>query len=106
MSKKIHLTEAQINEISDKLTEDSSPITIDATADVTAAGGNASVGMSKAKNRAKQSLGGKDVTISCDADAVMECFTKKQLKEAKLKYLKEHSTSYSKKEFKDKFINE
>lgn len=104
MSRKIHLTESQVEEIMDKLNEDNAPITIDATADVTAANGNASVGMKKAKDRAKTSLGNKDATLTCDADAVMESYTKKQLKEAKAKYLKEHSTQYSKKDFADRFI--
>ena len=105
MSKKVHFTESQVNEICDKLNEDNAPISIDATADVAAAGGNASVGMKKAKERARQSLGGKDATLTCDADAITECYTKKQLKDAKLKYLKEHSCSYSKKEFGEKYIN-
>ena len=104
MSRKIHLTESQVEEIVNKLNEDSAPITIDATADVTAANGNASIGMKKAKDRAKMSLGNKDATLTCDSDVVMECYTKKQIKEAKLRYLKEHSTAYSKKDFKNRFI--
>ena len=106
MSKKIHFTEGQINEICNKLDEDTAPITVDATADVTAANGNAGIGLKKAKDRAKQTLGNKDANLTCDADAVMESYTKKQLKEAKLRYLKEHSDSYSKKDFKSKFINQ
>lgn len=106
MSKKVHFSKSQMNEICDKLNEDNAPLTIDATSDVTAANGNAGIGMKKAKDRAKQTLGNKDATLTCDADAVMESYTKKQLKEAKLRYLKEHSDSYSKKDFKSKFINQ
>lgn len=105
MSRKIHMTESQIQEIVKQLNEDNSPLTVDATADVTAANGNASIGMKKAKDRTRQQLGGKDATLTCDADAIMETYTKKQCQAAKLKYLKEHSESYSKKDFKNKFIN-
>ena len=105
MSKTIHLTESQVEEIMNKINEDNAPINIDATPDVAAANGNASVGMKKAKERVRQSLGGKDATLTCDADAIMETYTKGQLKAAKLKYLKENSESYSKKDFNEKFIN-
>lgn len=104
MRKKIHLSEKQIENILRTLSEDSAPITIDATADVAAAGGNAQVGMKKAKDRAKQSVGSKDTTLTCDADAVMESFTKKQIKKARLKHLNENSTLFSKSDFRKKFL--
>lgn len=105
MGKIVHLTESQVNEIMDKINEDTAPISVDATADVAAANGNASIGMKKTKQRmAQQGMGNKDATITCDSDAIMEnnVYTKKQLKEAKLRYLKENSVSYTKKEFKKK----
>lgn len=105
MGKIVHMTESQINEIMDKINEDTAPISIDATADVAAANGNASIGMKKTKQRmAQQGMGNKDATITCDSDAILEkkTYTKKQLKEAKLRYLKENSVSYTKKEFKKK----
>ena len=109
MGRKIYMTEEQVNEIIDKLNEDNAPINVDATPDVTAAGGNASVGMKKAKDRLRTNgFGNKDANITCDADAIMECgkpFTKKDIKARKLKQLKESSVCYSKKEFKDK-VNE
>ena len=104
MMKKIHLTEKQIENILSTINEDGAPITIDATADVAAAGGNAQVGMKKAKDRAKQTIGGKDVTLTCDADAVMESFTKKQIKTARLKHLNENSKIFSKSDFRKKFL--
>ena len=55
--------------------------------------------MKNAKQRlAQQGLGGKDVTMSVDSDAITEGYTKKQLQEARLKYLRENSYSIKKKD--------
>ena len=109
-NRKVHFTESQVNEIMRKLNEDGqAPINIDVTSDIAAASGNASIGMQKAKQRmASQGLAGKDTTFSCDSDVVQESngnfYTKKQLKEAKLRYLRENSVSCSKKEFTEKLL--
>lgn len=100
--RKVRFTQKQLEECMVKsLQEDGIPINIDATSDVTAANGNASLGMKNAKTRlSQQGLSGKDVTMSVDSDAITECFTKKQLKEAKLRYLKENSYPIRKKDLK------
>ena len=106
MGRKIYMTESQVNEIINKLNEDNAPLQVDATSDVAAAGGNASAGMKKTKQRInQQGLSNKDTTITCDSDAIMECgkpITKAQVKEAKLRKLRESSVCYSKKQFQDK----
>ena len=100
--KRVLFTKEQLEECMVKsLQEDGLPVNIDATSDVTAANGNASLGMKNAKNRlSQQGLSGKDVTMTVDSDAIAECFTKKQIKEAKLKYLKENSYPIRKKDLK------
>lgn len=103
MGKRIHITEAQLEGIMDKINEDGSPIVVDTTADIQAAHGNAQVGLKNAKQRlSQQGLSGKDVTLSTDADAIMEeCgapITKRQIKEKRLKQLKESSVCYNKKQ--------
>lgn len=100
--KRVLFTKEQLEECMVKsLQEDGAPVNIDATPDVTAANGNASLGMKNAKNRlSQQGLSGKDVTMTVDSDAITECFTKKQIKEAKLKYLKENSYPIRKKDLK------
>lgn len=105
MGRIIRMTESQINAIIQHLSEDTAPITIDATADVAAANGNASVGMKRAKDRmTQQGLANKDTTMTCDSDAINEKFlTKRQINERRLKYLRENSVRYTKKQIEKRW---
>ena len=123
MSKKIHLTESQIEEIVDKLNE-ADNIELQTTnfpnQPLARVVGDVQQ-MQRAVPGRKIRLNGVDVNTAQPAqtiansiqttakqvsDGVCESnvYTKKQIKEAKLRYLKEHSTAYSKKDFKNRFI--
>lgn len=109
MSRKIHLTESQIEEIVNKLNEDSieegNELDVNYQKPLT---GVATVqDMTNQMNAAKKAAPGAKVNMVVsgeDLNVMESCYTKKQIKEAKLRYLKEHSTAYSKKDFKNRFI--
>lgn len=109
MSRKIHLTESQVREIVDKLNEDNieegnelnvnyqkPPTGVANVQDMT----NQMTAAKKAAPGAKVNM----VVSGEDLNVMESCYTKKQIKEAKLRYLKEHSTAYSKKDFKNRFM--
>lgn len=124
MSKKIHLTESQVEEIANKLNEmQSVPLQTSSWA------GQPLPSVVQDVQKMQQAVPDKMLTLNgvdmrkkvapqAIADEIQnnakqvsdgiceetEVYTKKQIKEAKLRYLKEHSTAYSKKDFKNKFI--
>lgn len=125
MNKKIHFTESQINEICDKLNETdvNGPINLtqdcfpkgttikgafDATKEIALTNPKGATFNGTPVNQTTNTFNAANEytkTAKQAADGVIgESYTKKQLKEAKLRYLKEHSTSYSKNDFKNKFI--
>ena len=130
MSKKVHFSESQVNEICDKLDEmdlKGSPFMVStvnsfkkgtplaqacaATQEIARLNPNGGATLdgvqadvTKNPNDMAHDIQNRAQKVS---DGVIgESYTKKQLKEAKLRYLKEHSDSYSKKDFKSKFINQ
>ena len=127
MSKKIYLTESQVEEIANKLNE-ADNIELQTTnfpnQPLTRVVGDVQQ-MQQAVPGRKIRLNGVDINTTQPAqtianniqttakqvsdgiceEAETEVYTKKQIKEAKLRYLKEHSTACgSKKDFKNRFI--
>jgi len=131
MSRKIHFTQSQINEIVDKLDENMGPgngiITlgaadnfknisvsqaVDATKKIATSNPSYEVMLDGNKidaNTNPQVVANKMVDNAknlADGGLYENSYTKKQLKEAKLKYLKEHSTTYSKQDFNKNYIKQ
>ena len=127
MSKKIHLTESQVEEIANKLNEiQSVPLQTSSWAGQPLPSVVQDVqkmqqavpdkiltlnGVDMRKKVAPQAIAdeiqnnAKQVSDGICEEAETEVYTKKQIKEAKLRYLKEHSTACgSKKDFKNRFI--
>ena len=126
MSKKIHLTESQVEEIANKLNEmQSVPLQTSSWAGQPLPSVVQDVqkmqqvvpdkmltlnGVDMRKKAAPQAIAdeiqnnAKQVSDGICEEAETEIYTKKEIKEAKLRYLKEHSTAYSKKDFKNRFI--
>ena len=105
MGRIVHFTESQVNGIMERLNEDD----LNVSYQKPATGTPSIPDMEQQIRNAKKSAPNANVHLDVSqADLnVMESkggFTKKQLKEAKLKYLKENSVSYSKKEFTNKLL--
>lgn len=128
MSRKVHFTESQVNEITERISENnmaghgiitlgtadnfqnvSVSQAVDATKKIATANPSYNVMLDGNKidtNTNPQITANKmiDNAKNMADGGLFENYTKKQIKEAKLRYLKEHSTAYSKKDFKNRFI--
>ena len=96
--KKIHITESQLKRLTEALT-------IDATKEVEAKGGNVSAAWNdmKTKNPSlDQQANDGEITVGVNPKGIDECdfVTKRQIKEAKIKKLQENSIVYKKKDLK------
>lgn len=100
--RKIHITEAQLNELKKKLSE---AFTVDGTKEVEQANGNMRTAWTniKAKNpQLSQQANNGEVNLSVNPTGIDESniYTKKQIKEAKLKNLRKNSVSFKKSDLK------
>ena len=96
--RKIHITEEQLNALKKQI-EEQNELTIDAQPDPN--GKVSTQGLKTQYTNAKSQTGGNtNIKLSVDGADLSEgeykAFTKKQLKEARLRYLKENSTVYKK----------
>ena len=96
--RKIHITEAQLNELKKKLEE---AYTIDGTKETEEANGNVKTAWNniKAKNpQLSQQADSGEVNIAVNPTGIDEgkSYTKRQIKEAKLKALRENSVMFKK----------
>ena len=96
--RKIHITEAQLNELKQRLEE---AFNVDATKDTEAAGGNVKTAWDniKSKNPAlSQQADNGEVNLSVNPTGIDEgkSYTKRQINEAKLKNLRENSVMFKK----------
>ena len=94
--KKIHITEEQLTELKKNLEEQQDELTIDAQPDPN--GTVSTQGLKTQYNKAKAMAGTPNIKLSVDGSDLTEgkIFTKKQIKEARLRYLKENSILYKK----------
>ena len=128
MSKKVHFSKSQINEICDRIDEIKAAVGLNVAQNFQGMPVGDAVALTQKMAQANPSysftLDGQAINANTNpqikkqeiidnakdvVDGYTESkhfYTKKQLKEAKLRYLKEHSDSYSKKDFKSKFINQ
>ena len=97
MSKTITITESQLAELKKKIDEQGNEITVDAQPD--ANGTVSTTGLKTQYNNVVSKVGnGTNVKLSVDGADLTECkcFTKKQIKEAKLANLKKNCTVFKK----------
>ena len=126
MSRKIHFTKKQVNEICNRIDEINGMVNLNTAQNFQKMPIDNAVEITQKMAQANPSYGftldGQQINTSTNpqikkqeiinnakdvVDGYTESkhfYTKKQLKEAKLRYLKEHSSSYSKKDFKNRFI--
>lgn len=99
--KKIHITEAQLECLRKKLSE---AITVDATKEVEAKSGNVAAAWNDMKTKnptLQQQASGGELSLSVNPEGIDEeengkPITKKQIKEAKIKKLRENSEVFKK----------
>ena len=100
--RKIHITEEQLDALKKRIEESNDELTIDAQPDSN--GSITTQGLKNQYNDAKSKVGSANVKLSVDGADLTEgeykSFTKKQIKEARLKYLKENSVVFKKKNIK------
>lgn len=96
--KKIHITEAQLNELKKKLSE---AFTVDGTKEVEQANGDMKTAWNNIKSKnpqLSQQADSGELNVSVNPSGIDEAksYTKKQIKEAKLKKLQENSVVFKK----------
>lgn len=96
--RKIHITESQLEELKAKLSE---AYTIDGTKETEAAGGNVKTAWDNIKSKnpqLSQQADNGEVNIAVNPIGIDEgkSYTKRQIKEAKLRFLRENSVVFKK----------
>ena len=100
--RKIHITESQLNELRKKLSE---AFTVDGTKEVEQANGDMRTAWNNIKSKnpqLNQQANSGEVNVSVNPTGIDEskAYTKKQIKEAKLKALQENSVVFKKSDLK------
>ena len=100
--KKIHITEAQMKALKDKLSE---AVTVDATSEVEQANGNVSTAWNNMKTKnpmLDQQAKNGEVTVGVNPEGIDEgkTVTKRQIKEAKIRKMQNESVCIKKKDIK------